>query len=149
MHRSSLIISFHRMNWDLLCFCIVFFFTQKQFPLLSSLGVVDGSPYSMISDFPWLRSLRIAVPNSYARCDFEDDESSKWQSLWCYYWSDGSFSWNVLKKIKFSTLSIHFLLVLIQVMPNKTSDLRQHSYYIQLFNNDFKQWYFLGSRAFL
>lgn len=39
-------------------------------------GVVDGAPYSMISDFPWLRSLRIAVPNSYARCDFEDDEST-------------------------------------------------------------------------
>ncbi|KAI5629973.1 F-box only protein 38 isoform X2 [Silurus asotus] len=39
-------------------------------------GVVDGAPYSMISDFPWLRSLRLAVPNSYARCDFEDDEST-------------------------------------------------------------------------
>ncbi|XP_058252462.1 F-box only protein 38 isoform X1 [Hemibagrus wyckioides] len=39
-------------------------------------GVADGAPYSMISDFPWLRSLRIAVPNSYARCDFEDDEST-------------------------------------------------------------------------
>lgn len=43
---------------------------------LSSLGVVDGAPYSMISDFPWLRSLRaqqnlaLALP----RCDFEDDE---------------------------------------------------------------------------
>lgn len=44
---------------------------------LHSLGVVDGAPYTMISDFPWLRSLRIAVPNSYARWDFEDDESSK------------------------------------------------------------------------
>ncbi|XP_026991249.1 F-box only protein 38 isoform X2 [Tachysurus fulvidraco] len=39
-------------------------------------GVADGAPYSMISDFPWLRSLRIAVPNSYARCDFEDDETT-------------------------------------------------------------------------
>ncbi|XP_060783591.1 F-box only protein 38 isoform X2 [Neoarius graeffei] len=39
-------------------------------------GVVDGAPYTMISDFPWLRSLRIAVPNSYARWDFEDDEST-------------------------------------------------------------------------
>ncbi|XP_026773524.2 F-box only protein 38 isoform X1 [Pangasianodon hypophthalmus] len=39
-------------------------------------GVVDGAPYSMISDFPWLRSLRIAVPNSYARSDFEDEEST-------------------------------------------------------------------------
>ncbi|KAM9470900.1 F-box only protein 38 isoform 2-T3 [Clarias gariepinus] len=39
-------------------------------------GVVDGAPYSMISDFPWLRSLRIAVPNFYARCDLEDDEST-------------------------------------------------------------------------
>ncbi|XP_076878634.1 F-box only protein 38 [Brachyhypopomus gauderio] len=39
-------------------------------------GVVDGAPYSMVSDFPWLRSLRTAVPNSYARYDFEDDEST-------------------------------------------------------------------------
>uniref|UniRef100_A0A8B9GTY0 F-box protein 38 n=1 Tax=Astyanax mexicanus TaxID=7994 RepID=A0A8B9GTY0_ASTMX len=39
-------------------------------------GVVDGAPYSMVTDFPWLRSLRAAVPNSYARYDFEDDESS-------------------------------------------------------------------------
>uniref|UniRef100_A0A4X2M771 F-box protein 38 n=1 Tax=Vombatus ursinus TaxID=29139 RepID=A0A4X2M771_VOMUR len=37
-------------------------------------GVVDGAPYSMITDFPWLRSLRTAEPNSYARYDFEDDE---------------------------------------------------------------------------
>ncbi|XP_041847165.1 F-box only protein 38 isoform X2 [Melanotaenia boesemani] len=40
-------------------------------------GVVDGAPYSMITDFPWLRTLRAADPNSYARCDFEDDESSE------------------------------------------------------------------------
>uniref|UniRef100_A0A8C1G5W9 F-box protein 38 n=1 Tax=Cyprinus carpio TaxID=7962 RepID=A0A8C1G5W9_CYPCA len=39
-------------------------------------GVVDGAPYSMITDFPWLRSLRTAEPNSYARYDFEDDEST-------------------------------------------------------------------------
>ncbi|KAL7886386.1 hypothetical protein AOLI_G00066810 [Acnodon oligacanthus] len=39
-------------------------------------GIVDGAPYSMVTDFPWLRSLRAAVPNSYARYDFEDDESS-------------------------------------------------------------------------
>ncbi|XP_036016822.1 F-box only protein 38 isoform X4 [Mus musculus] len=39
-------------------------------------GVVDGAPYSMISDFPWLRSLRTAEPNSFARYDFEDDEES-------------------------------------------------------------------------
>ncbi|XP_031221704.1 F-box only protein 38 isoform X4 [Mastomys coucha] len=39
-------------------------------------GVVDGAPYSMISDFPWLRSLRAAEPNSFARYDFEDDEES-------------------------------------------------------------------------
>ncbi|KAM4554520.1 F-box only protein 38 [Odontesthes bonariensis] len=39
-------------------------------------GVVDGAPYSMITDFPWLRTLRAADPNSYARCDFEDDEST-------------------------------------------------------------------------
>ncbi|XP_066505390.1 F-box only protein 38 [Hoplias malabaricus] len=39
-------------------------------------GVVDGAPYSMVTDFPWLRSLRAAVPNNYARYDFEDDESS-------------------------------------------------------------------------
>uniref|UniRef100_A0A4W4FDY6 F-box domain-containing protein n=1 Tax=Electrophorus electricus TaxID=8005 RepID=A0A4W4FDY6_ELEEL len=39
-------------------------------------GVVDGAPYSMVTDFPWLRSLRTAVPNSYARYDFEDDEST-------------------------------------------------------------------------
>lgn len=31
----------------------------------------------MITDFPWLRSLRTAEPNSYARYDFEDDEKSK------------------------------------------------------------------------
>ncbi|XP_015251867.1 PREDICTED: F-box only protein 38 [Cyprinodon variegatus] len=39
-------------------------------------GVVDGAPYSMITDFPWLRTLRAADPNGYARCDFEDDEST-------------------------------------------------------------------------
>ncbi|NP_001089941.1 F-box protein 38 L homeolog [Xenopus laevis] len=39
-------------------------------------GVVDGAPYSMITDFPWLRSLRSAEPNSYARYDFEDDEKT-------------------------------------------------------------------------
>ncbi|XP_052011170.1 F-box only protein 38 isoform X5 [Apodemus sylvaticus] len=39
-------------------------------------GMVDGAPYSMISDFPWLRSLRAAEPNSFARYDFEDDEES-------------------------------------------------------------------------
>ncbi|XP_005993429.1 F-box only protein 38 isoform X2 [Latimeria chalumnae] len=39
-------------------------------------GTVDGAPYSMITDFPWLRSLRTAEPNSYARCDFEDDETT-------------------------------------------------------------------------
>uniref|UniRef100_W5N2L9 F-box protein 38 n=1 Tax=Lepisosteus oculatus TaxID=7918 RepID=W5N2L9_LEPOC len=39
-------------------------------------GVVDGAPYSMITDFPWLRSLRTAEPNSYARYDFEDDENT-------------------------------------------------------------------------
>ncbi|XP_037531056.1 F-box only protein 38 [Nematolebias whitei] len=39
-------------------------------------GVVDCAPYSMITDFPWLRTLRAADPNSYARCDFEDDEST-------------------------------------------------------------------------
>uniref|UniRef100_A0A7N8XQM6 F-box protein 38 n=1 Tax=Mastacembelus armatus TaxID=205130 RepID=A0A7N8XQM6_9TELE len=39
-------------------------------------GVVDGAPYSMITDFPWLRTLRSADPNSYARYDFEDDEST-------------------------------------------------------------------------
>ncbi|XP_052005510.1 F-box only protein 38-like [Xyrauchen texanus] len=39
-------------------------------------GLVDGAPYSMITDFPWLRSLRTAKPNSYARYDFEDDEST-------------------------------------------------------------------------
>lgn len=40
-------------------------------------GIVDGAPYSMITDFPWLRSLRTAEPNSYARYDFEDDERSE------------------------------------------------------------------------
>ncbi|XP_010776297.1 F-box only protein 38-like [Notothenia coriiceps] len=39
-------------------------------------GVVDEAPYSMITDFPWLRTLRAADPNSYARYDFEDDEST-------------------------------------------------------------------------
>ncbi|KAM8974486.1 F-box only protein 38 [Pelodytes ibericus] len=39
-------------------------------------GVVDSAPYSMITDFPWLRSLRTAEPNSYARYDFEDDEKT-------------------------------------------------------------------------
>ncbi|XP_041079376.1 F-box only protein 38-like isoform X4 [Polyodon spathula] len=39
-------------------------------------GLVDSAPYSMITDFPWLRSLRSAEPNSYARYDFEDDEST-------------------------------------------------------------------------
>ncbi|KAG5263532.1 hypothetical protein AALO_G00265840 [Alosa alosa] len=39
-------------------------------------GAVDGAPYTMITDFPWLRTLRAAEPNSYARYDFEDDEST-------------------------------------------------------------------------
>nr|XP_054594860.1 F-box only protein 38 isoform X2 [Nothobranchius furzeri] len=39
-------------------------------------GVVDCAPYSMVTDFPWLRTLRATNPNSYARCDFEDDEST-------------------------------------------------------------------------
>lgn len=38
-------------------------------------GVVDGAPYSMVTDFPWLRTLRAADPNCYARYDFEDDEN--------------------------------------------------------------------------
>lgn len=42
-----------------------------------SSGVVDAAPYSMITDFPWLRTLRNAQPNTYARYDFEDDESSE------------------------------------------------------------------------
>lgn len=37
-------------------------------------GTVDGAPYSMVTDFPWLRSLRTAEPNGFARYDFEDDE---------------------------------------------------------------------------
>ncbi|MEJ1279305.1 F-box protein 38 [Cricetulus griseus] len=44
-------------------------------------GVVDGAPYSMISDFPWLRSLRAAEPNSFARYDFEDDEESNYDLI--------------------------------------------------------------------
>ena len=44
-------------------------------------GVVDGAPYSMITDFPWLKALKAADPNSYARYDFEDDESSKYIRL--------------------------------------------------------------------
>uniref|UniRef100_A0A8C2X0Q3 F-box protein 38 n=1 Tax=Cyclopterus lumpus TaxID=8103 RepID=A0A8C2X0Q3_CYCLU len=43
---------------------------------LTGCGLVDGAPYSMITDFPWLRTLRAADPNSYARYDFEDDEST-------------------------------------------------------------------------
>uniref|UniRef100_A0A669CYW7 F-box protein 38 n=1 Tax=Oreochromis niloticus TaxID=8128 RepID=A0A669CYW7_ORENI len=39
-------------------------------------GLVDGAPYSMITDFPWLRTLRAADPNGYSRYDFEDDEST-------------------------------------------------------------------------
>ncbi|KAL2077829.1 hypothetical protein ACEWY4_027333 [Coilia grayii] len=39
-------------------------------------GTVDGAPYTMMTDFPWLRTLRAAEPNSYARYDFEDDEST-------------------------------------------------------------------------
>ncbi|XP_062909546.1 F-box only protein 38 isoform X1 [Mobula hypostoma] len=42
--------------------------------IYTSEGTVDGAPYFMITDFPWLRSLRTAEPNSYARYDFEDDE---------------------------------------------------------------------------
>lgn len=41
-------------------------------------GVVDGAPYSMVTDFPWLRTLKAAEANSYARYDFEDDESCKY-----------------------------------------------------------------------
>ncbi|KAE8614780.1 hypothetical protein XENTR_v10008304 [Xenopus tropicalis] len=51
-------------------------------------GVVDGAPYSMITDFPWLRSLRTAEPNSYARYDFEDDEKSKYVSSDCMQCSE-------------------------------------------------------------
>lgn len=50
--------------------------------LLCLVGVVDGAPYSMISDFPWLRSLRAAEPNSFARYDFEDDEESNYDLSW-------------------------------------------------------------------
>uniref|UniRef100_A0AAY4DZG9 F-box domain-containing protein n=1 Tax=Denticeps clupeoides TaxID=299321 RepID=A0AAY4DZG9_9TELE len=39
-------------------------------------GMVDEAPYNMITDFPWLRTLRAAKPNTYARNDFEDDEST-------------------------------------------------------------------------
>ncbi|XP_077589358.1 F-box only protein 38 isoform X2 [Stigmatopora nigra] len=39
-------------------------------------GLLDGAPYNMITDFPWLRTLRAAEPNNYARHDFEDDEST-------------------------------------------------------------------------
>uniref|UniRef100_A0A8C5GXU0 F-box domain-containing protein n=1 Tax=Gouania willdenowi TaxID=441366 RepID=A0A8C5GXU0_GOUWI len=39
-------------------------------------GEVDGAPYCMTTDFPWLRTLRAADPNNYSRYDFEDDESS-------------------------------------------------------------------------
>uniref|UniRef100_A0A3Q1I6M8 F-box domain-containing protein n=1 Tax=Anabas testudineus TaxID=64144 RepID=A0A3Q1I6M8_ANATE len=39
-------------------------------------GVVDDAPYSMVTDFPWLRTLRAADPNCYARYDFEDDENT-------------------------------------------------------------------------
>lgn len=35
----------------------------------------------MITDFPWLRTLRAADPNGYSRYDFEDDESSECVSL--------------------------------------------------------------------
>ncbi|TRY60147.1 hypothetical protein DNTS_006453 [Danionella cerebrum] len=48
----------------------------SSFSLNVCLGVVDRSLYTMITDFPWLRSLRTAKPNSYARYDFEDDEST-------------------------------------------------------------------------
>uniref|UniRef100_H2RKX7 F-box protein 38 n=2 Tax=Takifugu rubripes TaxID=31033 RepID=H2RKX7_TAKRU len=39
-------------------------------------GLVDGAPYSMVTDFPWLRTLKAAEANSYARYDFEDDETT-------------------------------------------------------------------------
>ncbi|KAJ3605941.1 hypothetical protein NHX12_027984 [Muraenolepis orangiensis] len=39
-------------------------------------GVVDGAPYCMVTDFPWLRTLRTAHSNGYSRYDFEDDESN-------------------------------------------------------------------------
>uniref|UniRef100_A0A8C5BF67 F-box domain-containing protein n=1 Tax=Gadus morhua TaxID=8049 RepID=A0A8C5BF67_GADMO len=39
-------------------------------------GVVDGAPYCMVTDFPWLRTLRTADSNGYSRYDFEDDEST-------------------------------------------------------------------------
>lgn len=39
-------------------------------------GVVDDAPYNVVTDFPWLRTLRTADPNSYARYDFEDNEST-------------------------------------------------------------------------
>lgn len=60
---------------------------------LSSLGVVDGAPYSMISDFPWLRSLRAAEPNSFARYDFEDDEESNYDLTWFLFSSLSIKSW--------------------------------------------------------
>lgn len=57
--------------------CVKLWFVLKWRYLTYLIGVVDGAPYSMVTDFPWLRSLRAAEPNSYARYDFEDDESSK------------------------------------------------------------------------
>ncbi|CAL8264312.1 unnamed protein product [Lota lota] len=39
-------------------------------------GVVDGAPYCMVTDFPWLRTLRTADSNGFSRYDFEDDEST-------------------------------------------------------------------------
>ena len=40
--------------------------------------MVDGAPYCMVTDFPWLRTLRTADSNGYSRYDFEDDESSEY-----------------------------------------------------------------------
>lgn len=50
---------------------------------MSVSGVVDGAPYSMVTDFPWLRTLKAAEANSYARYDFEDDESCKYSQNGC------------------------------------------------------------------
>lgn len=47
--------------------------------IIHLIGVVDGAPYSMVTDLPWLRSLRTAAPNCYSRYDFEDDENSKFK----------------------------------------------------------------------
>lgn len=79
-------------------------------------GVVDGAPYSMVTDFPWLRTLKAAEANSYARYDFEDDES-------CKYSQNISCDWLKKKKKKVQDLKLFPCLLATIYAPRRKGQL--------------------------